>query len=216
MHHRRVLLQAAAGYNLLKAFTMPDQPQDIFQDVEPAADAQSVRRAVPVTPTTPVVVPAPRAASVQVRRARWPLLMGGAIILLLGIAAAVVLLRKSPAPTVENVNSQNANVTVNSSAATNEQVTPIVVSPEVITNDTDRDGLTDAEEQAQGTKETVTDTDGDGLSDADEVRVYKTNPLKPDSDADGNADGAEVEKGYNPNGPGMLLNFETERQKLPK
>lgn len=142
--------------------------------------------------------------------------MGGAIILLLGIAAAVVLLRKSPAPTVENVNSQNANVTVNSSAATNEQVTPIVVSPEVITNDTDRDGLTDAEEQAQGTKETVTDTDGDGLSDADEVRVYKTNPLKPDSDADGNADGAEVEKGYNPNGPGMLLNFETERQKLPK
>ena len=46
------------------------------------------------------------------------------------------------------------------------------------------------------------DRDGDGLRDQDEVLNYKTNPDNPDTDGDGYPDGAEVEKGYNPAGPG--------------
>ena len=32
--------------------------------------------------------------------------------------------------------------------------------------------------------------------------MYGTNPVNPDTDGDGYADGAEVEKGYDPRGPG--------------
>lgn len=43
------------------------------------------------------------------------------------------------------------------------------------------------------------DTDGDGISDFDEVTLYKTDPLRADTDNDGFTDGAEVIRGYNPN-----------------
>ena len=48
------------------------------------------------------------------------------------------------------------------------------------------------------------DTDNDGITDYDEVTLYKTNPMQPDSDADGFNDGAEILAGFNP------LNSETE------
>lgn len=47
------------------------------------------------------------------------------------------------------------------------------------------------------------DADGDGLSNADEER-YKANPFLPDTDGDGYTDGAEVQNGYDPAGPGSL------------
>lgn len=47
--------------------------------------------------------------------------------------------------------------------------------------DTDRDTLSDAEEQKLGTDQTKGDTDGDGLSDATEVNKTKTDPLRPRS-----------------------------------
>ncbi|MBI3956510.1 MAG: hypothetical protein HY340_00780 [Candidatus Kerfeldbacteria bacterium] len=71
--------------------------------------------------------------------------------------------------------------------------------------DADRDGLTDEEEAATGTKLDASDSDEDGLSDLAEIRIYKSNPLKQDSDDDGNRDGQEVKAGYDPNGPGRLL-----------
>ncbi|GEM_PF-2226595 len=73
---------------------------------------------------------------------------------------------------------------------------------ELISDDTDRDGLTTQEEKKFGTDPHNPDTDGDGLTDGDEVHVYRTNPLKADTDGDGFKDGEEVRKGYNPNGPG--------------
>lgn len=47
------------------------------------------------------------------------------------------------------------------------------------------------------------DTDKDGLSDAEE-NLYGTNPKNPDSDKDGHRDGSETDRGFNPNGSGRL------------
>jgi hypothetical protein len=70
--------------------------------------------------------------------------------------------------------------------------------------DQDQDGLTDEEELKLGTDPTNIDSDQDGLFDREEVKVYKTNPLNPDTDGDGHKDGAEVHSGFNPNGSGKL------------
>jgi len=70
--------------------------------------------------------------------------------------------------------------------------------------DSDQDGLSDAEEKALNMDIENVDSDSDGLFDREEVKVYKTNPLNPDTDGDTFLDGAEVEAGYNPNGPGRL------------
>lgn len=74
------------------------------------------------------------------------------------------------------------------------------------TVDSDNDGLTDQEEAQLGTNPNNPDSDGDGLSDGDEVKMWHTNPLKADTDGDGFSDGMEIANGYNPNGPGKLLN----------
>ncbi len=47
------------------------------------------------------------------------------------------------------------------------------------------------------------DTDGDGLTDADEKK-YGSDPKKSDTDGDGFSDSSEVKNGYNPAGPGKL------------
>lgn len=75
--------------------------------------------------------------------------------------------------------------------------------------DSDGDGLNNAAELEAGTSSTNPDTDGDGLGDREEVKVYSTDPNRTDTDGDGYLDGAEVAGGYNPNGPGMLLQIPT-------
>lgn len=87
----------------------------------------------------------------------------------------------------------------NAIAEPSTPVAPIVA-------DGDGDGLTDEEEARYGTSSRKPDTDNDGLFDREEVLVYKTNPLSPDTDGDTYTDGSEVQKGYNPNGQGKLLN----------
>ncbi|MEA1963300.1 MAG: hypothetical protein U9M94_03645 [Patescibacteria group bacterium] len=73
--------------------------------------------------------------------------------------------------------------------------------------DSDGDGLTDEEEWRLGTAIDNVDTDNDGLFDREEVKVYKTDPRKPDTDGDGYIDGDEVDGGYNPLGSGRLLDI---------
>ena len=65
------------------------------------------------------------------------------------------------------------------------------------TNDTDNDGLTDAEEVLAGTNPSKADSDGDGVTDGKEL-AHGTNPNKPDSDADGFTDGEEHAAGTDP------------------
>ena len=48
------------------------------------------------------------------------------------------------------------------------------------------------------------DTDGDGLTDWEEFALYKTDPLKKDTDGDGFTDKEELDRGYNPLGPGKI------------
>lgn len=71
--------------------------------------------------------------------------------------------------------------------------------------DSDRDGLSDEDERLYGTNIFKVDTDDDGLTDRDEVNVFKTDPNEPDTDGDGFLDGEEVRNGYDPKGPGQLL-----------
>ena len=73
-------------------------------------------------------------------------------------------------------------------------------SPIVILPDSDFDGLSNDEELKEGTRVKRFDTDADGLSDWFEIYGFRTvdepekqtNPLNPDSDGDGLADGLEV------------------------
>ncbi len=59
-------------------------------------------------------------------------------------------------------------------------------------SDSDGDGLTDFEENLWGTDPLNPDTDADGLIDGQEVFEYGTDPLLADSDLDGLRDGMEV------------------------
>ncbi len=99
---------------------------------------------------------------------------------------------------------------------------------DVLANDDDKDGLSNAQEDASGTDPNNPDTDDDALGDKDEIKVYltdplnadtdndglfdneelsvwKTDPLKSDSDGDLFIDGIEVANGYNPLGEGLLV-----------
>lgn len=54
------------------------------------------------------------------------------------------------------------------------------------------------------TNVTQNDSDGDGLTDADEL-LYGSDMTNNDSDGDGYLDGEEVKNGYDPMGPGKLI-----------
>ena len=58
--------------------------------------------------------------------------------------------------------------------------------------DSDGDALTNQEEVELGTDPLNPDTDADGLFDGDEVKRYTTDPLNKDTDSDGLLDGEEV------------------------
>ncbi len=70
--------------------------------------------------------------------------------------------------------------------------------------DTDKDGIRDIDEKRYGTSATLADSDTDGLNDYLEINQYKTDPILADTDGDSYLDGAEVDNGYDPKGPGRL------------
>ena len=71
-------------------------------------------------------------------------------------------------------------------------------------SDTDNDGLSDLEELELGSNPRIIDTDLDGLDDYSEARIYRSNPVRRDTDGDSYDDGVEVQNGYSPTGPGKL------------
>lgn len=60
--------------------------------------------------------------------------------------------------------------------------------------DNDDDGLSNINEQNEGTDPNNPDSDDDGLSDGEEVNQYLTDPLNPDTDSDELPDAAEVDQ----------------------
>ncbi len=68
-------------------------------------------------------------------------------------------------------------------------------------DDRDGDGLTEEEEEEQGTDPDQRDTDRDGLLDGEEWSDYGTDPTMYDTDGDSFSDGLEVEAGTDPLDP---------------
>ena len=66
-----------------------------------------------------------------------------------------------------------------------------------------KNNLPSKEKEAAVVDPAKTDTDKDGLSDAEEFKL-KTNPIVRDTDRDGKEDGAEVKEGTNPAGEACL------------
>ncbi len=80
--------------------------------------------------------------------------------------------------------------------------TPGDTAPPERAEDTDGDGLSDAEEGLRGTDPASPDSDGDGLTDGDEVFRYLTDPLDVDTDDDTYRDPDELIEGTDPTLPG--------------
>lgn len=179
---------------------------DMFDTVDPVASAAPA----PTLPAATPVGPAKRATGKLV------LLVIGMVLLLgvVGVGAAFFLGAfdaDEPVPTTTTTPTPAAGKTPAKTPSTPPPTTPVVEPtdklPEEPELDSDGDGLTDAEEARYGTLIHKPDSDNDGLFDREEIMVYRTNALSADTDGDGFLDGAEVQSGYNPNGPGKLTDL---------
>jgi hypothetical protein len=203
------------------------EPQDIFAgtDKAPATPAQQPPSAVVRASVAPAPRPQAAMAPAPVMAAPRPSmdsaptshLMRNLVIIVLAIAAvaggaylAYALMIKpimdagvAPVLPATTTPETPAEETPTTPAEETPAATPDELNPTFL--DSDGDGLSNAAELEAGTSSTNPDTDGDGLGDREEVRVYGTDPNRTDTDGDGFLDGAEVQGGYNPNGPGKLL-----------
>jgi hypothetical protein len=105
---------------------------------------------------------------------------GAASVLLLGSAAAGVILVSAPSSAAPEIDTDGDGFSDAAEMATHsnpldKNIVPANAGPPV----------------------KAADTDGDGLADADELR-YFTNVFFPDSDGDGLRDGQEITNGTNP------------------
>jgi len=196
------------------------QVEDIFAETDKGKEpvpqaplAGQPRNSQPAASQPPAASPAPPVGRIKRSKAPLFVLLVFVVIVLLGVGwlvASGTLFNQNEEVIVNNTSSAVADT---APVNTNTQSVDLpTVNSEAV--DTDGDGLTDEEETELGTSLTSKDSDSDGLYDREEVKVYKTNPLKRDTDGDGNSDGNEVANGYNPNGSGPLLNLQSEIENL--
>ncbi|WKZ29664.1 MAG: hypothetical protein QY323_02950 [Patescibacteria group bacterium] len=186
------------------------EPADIFAEIPSEKAPASPPQGLPTAP--PSVTAAPGVTLEQSSLGhKWILIAVLAVVLIGGSATAYFALRGGTPPSVPE-----SGVPMPEPAPQPQPEPPQPEpqpeppqpepqpqpEPEV---DTDGDGLNDAREAQIGTNAGMVDTDGDGLSDREEVEVYVTDPVNADTDGDTYSDGDEVRNGYDPKGPGKLL-----------
>jgi len=198
-----------------------NQVEDIFSSVDKKSKPGITGTQTKKSQKPGLAVPAPRRQSVPASsslRRFMPLIV---VLIVVAILTVGVVLFWDNIRELINTDSASGNneksqtTTSNTKPATED--VPVIEIPNVnvgIIEDTDGDGLTDEEEKTAGTDINKSDTDSDGLFDREEVKIYKTDPKKPDTDGDGIKDGLEVENGYDPNGPGLLLDLTNEIKNL--
>lgn len=214
------------------------EPEDILESIEGEIESTSANRPTSVSatnfppartrPDTQLQAAPPLSASVSSSIAKEPILGKGRRALVLGVVVLVVLavlgvsawygytvFWSSPqAVLAPALNNQAGDTSIPGAANNNIPAQGAVVPPinpdpvQAKPTDTDRDGLSDTDEELYGTNPAEVDTDNDGLTDRDEVKVFKTDPTNPDTDGDTFTDGGEVRAGYDPKGPGRLLQIE--------
>lgn len=203
---------------------MPAKTEDIFSEVDKAVKPEPFRPRDNSLPASGTVVPADD-SWLKNKGLIASLVLGGLIIIVgggyLGLKYAVkgaVKVKETTVIQEEEKNNQVKTETPNLTEPSPAQETTVPLSqpaesPRVIEPlDSDQDGLTDEEEVKLGTNVNNPDTDQDGLTDREEVKVYSTDPLKADTDGDGYLDGAEIKNGFNPKGPGKLLDINNQKQ----
>lgn len=199
-------------------------PQDIFAETDKAAPQVPPPTAtVPMSISEPIAVsapaasatppaPTPAAPDIYARvhaggGGGWKVVvMVVAILVVIGGAFLIswrILRSRTPvtpqAPDVVDTSSTEPESESEPEPEPEPEPTP------ALDKDTDLDGLSDLREAQLRTNSNLPDTDTDGLFDREEVDVYGTDPLMADTDGDGYQDGQEVKGGYDPSGPGKLL-----------
>lgn len=187
--------------------------EDIFADAEiPISAIPPASKVMPSPTSSSSPIPSPMATPRMNEltfgnqsKSRWPLVAAAAIIVVGVIAGGYWWWTNQQKETgQESVIVNNSLPTENQPSTTNSN---IVIEQPAQATDTDGDGLTDAEERQLGADPLKSDTDTDGLMDGEEVKVYHTNPLVVDSDGDGYIDSVEIKNGFNPNGSGLLPDY---------
>ena len=191
-------------------------PRPVFPpDAGEASDIFSDIKEQPVQPMMGTRAPKGEAATIETpqRGFKKILITIGSLVIFAGALAGGGYWAYNqflkPQPLSPNLN-LNVNLGANTGAAAEtggqaEAAAEAATTTQTVVSDSDNDGLSDEKEQALGTDYLNPDTDGDKLFDREEAEVYKTNPLVKDTDGDGFEDGAEVQAGYDPNGPGKLI-----------
>ena len=219
--------------NSISMFENKKEPQDIFDGVEPpanlpvegGADAANVAMSKPSAPVSPMPAPRPPTSvpgPTPEIVADADLNTGGHLwktILIVVIAFVVLGLAAFLAYTfviAPTSGGENAEKQEGSTEGVNDEKLPDGKGGEIDDHDpaavldSDGDGLTNEQEITAGTSVSKADTDSDGLGDREEVQVYGTDPRRADTDGDTHPDGVEVRAGYNPNGPGKILELPVE------
>lgn len=218
-------------FEQIKKDQVNQPPEDIFSTTEKPAAVAGTPPAQPVSPTPPPPIPPapgpvqplkslkdlqvePEQLTTGVKKKSkiLPMIIIIGLVIILGVLGYFVY-AKFFSPTVINQNQNIAGENLNQQNLNNAPVVPVNINttPSAVNEnvnkviDSDHDGLTDEEEATLGTNPNEVDTDGDNLYDYEEVKVYQTDPLNPDTDGDGYLDGEELLHGYNPKGPGKLL-----------
>jgi len=196
--------------------------EDIFAETN--KEVKAVPRVAKVSPkskpaSTSRAVPTPSAQQApQKKKSRATLIVllsFTAVVVIGGSAVAMsfgLFTNGTPATntssSVIDTGTASVNAVVNTEPVFDFDAEPLP-TVEDIGEDTDGDGLTDAQEKELRTNISLSDTDSDGLFDREEVEVYKTDPLSNDTDEDGHTDGDEVKRGFNPKGDGVLRDIDT-------